>query len=264
MASLPTRLDTDSSTGAKIDGLSGPYLPYGKSGSSRVGNQSPSRASCSPPGRRLRERRARHNVPRKRSPPGRRLRDGSCRERRQSGRSPPARASVECHCFHASTHGQHNPMRPVRSRLLRADGEELRLKMLHDAKLEAARLVFLSACESGLAGVRQLQKARSLYSISLKLSGRSRYWHRLFFLLSRRSCRNQIDALSSNRQSIPAQPRAVISTAWWQGENRRAQSCTHGLGLYGKPPPQNPGRPPAGQRWSRGPGASARSVPSMA
>lgn len=57
--------------------------------------------------------------------------------------------------FHASTHGMHDPVEPARSGLLLADGV-LQLDMLRDARLDAMRLVFLFACESGLAGVRKL------------------------------------------------------------------------------------------------------------
>jgi len=57
--------------------------------------------------------------------------------------------------FHASTHGTHDPVEPIRSGLKLADGV-LRLDMLRHARLDAMRLVFLSACESGLAGVRKL------------------------------------------------------------------------------------------------------------
>jgi CHAT domain-containing protein len=58
-------------------------------------------------------------------------------------------------CFHASTHGHHHPIQPMLSGLTMADGE-LTLEDLRHARLDAARLVFLSACESGLAGVRRL------------------------------------------------------------------------------------------------------------
>ena len=57
--------------------------------------------------------------------------------------------------FHASTHGRHDPMQPRQSQLHLAD-TPLRLEMLHETRLEAARLVFLSTCESGLSGVRKL------------------------------------------------------------------------------------------------------------
>jgi CHAT domain-containing protein/tetratricopeptide (TPR) repeat protein len=56
--------------------------------------------------------------------------------------------------FHPSTHGAHNPWAPRLSALHLANSP-LRLEMLSDIKLDAARLVFLSACETGLAGVRQ-------------------------------------------------------------------------------------------------------------
>jgi CHAT domain-containing protein len=56
---------------------------------------------------------------------------------------------------HPSTHGMHHPRLPQLSELHLAD-IPLRLEMLHDTRLEAARLVFLSACESGLAGVRKM------------------------------------------------------------------------------------------------------------
>lgn len=58
-------------------------------------------------------------------------------------------------CFHASTHGAHHPLAPSQSGLKLADSV-LRLELLRDARLAAARLVFLSACESGLAEVRKL------------------------------------------------------------------------------------------------------------
>ena len=57
--------------------------------------------------------------------------------------------------FHASTHGSHDWREPTRSGLHLAD-TPLRLEMLRDTKLDSARLVFLSACESGRAGVLQL------------------------------------------------------------------------------------------------------------
>jgi CHAT domain-containing protein len=58
-------------------------------------------------------------------------------------------------CFHASTHGRHDSVQPARSGLKMSDGW-LMLEDLRHARLDAARLVFLSACESGLAGVRKL------------------------------------------------------------------------------------------------------------
>jgi CHAT domain-containing protein/tetratricopeptide (TPR) repeat protein len=58
-------------------------------------------------------------------------------------------------CFHASTHGAHNVFQPTLSSLKMADGE-LTLDSLRHARLDSARLVFLSACESGLAGVQKL------------------------------------------------------------------------------------------------------------
>jgi CHAT domain-containing protein len=57
--------------------------------------------------------------------------------------------------FHPSTHGEHDPRLPQFSLLHLAD-ISLRLEMLHDTRLEAARLVFLSACESGLAGAHKM------------------------------------------------------------------------------------------------------------
>jgi CHAT domain-containing protein len=54
--------------------------------------------------------------------------------------------------IHASTHGAHHPVLPQRSGLHLAD-DPLELGRLRDAQLAAARLVYLSACESGLAGV---------------------------------------------------------------------------------------------------------------
>ena len=64
-------------------------------------------------------------------------------------------ALADATVFHASTHGTHDWMEPARSGLLLADGV-LQLDMLRYARLDAMRLVFLSACESGLAGVRKL------------------------------------------------------------------------------------------------------------
>jgi CHAT domain-containing protein len=58
-------------------------------------------------------------------------------------------------CFHASTHGSHDVFQPTLSGLRMADGE-LTLDALRHVRLDAARLVFLSACESGLAGVEKL------------------------------------------------------------------------------------------------------------
>ena len=58
-------------------------------------------------------------------------------------------------CFHASTHGWHDPLQPNQSGLLLA-GPPLRLEALDEAVLKATRLVFLSACESGLASVTRL------------------------------------------------------------------------------------------------------------
>jgi CHAT domain-containing protein len=58
-------------------------------------------------------------------------------------------------CCHLSTHGDHDELQPANSALTLADGK-LKLALLRDARLAAARLVFLSACESGLAGVRRL------------------------------------------------------------------------------------------------------------
>jgi CHAT domain-containing protein len=57
--------------------------------------------------------------------------------------------------FHAATHGRHDPRQPQQSSLHLGD-TPLRLEMLRETRLESARLVFLSACESGLAGVRIL------------------------------------------------------------------------------------------------------------
>jgi tetratricopeptide (TPR) repeat protein len=58
--------------------------------------------------------------------------------------------------FHASTHGHHHTTQPTKSGLTMAGKVELTLEDLRHARLAAARLVFLSACESGLAGVRRL------------------------------------------------------------------------------------------------------------
>jgi CHAT domain-containing protein len=58
-------------------------------------------------------------------------------------------------CFHASTHGWHDSLQPTQSGLHLADAPLL-LDALHNTKLDAALLVFLSACESGLAEVRRL------------------------------------------------------------------------------------------------------------
>jgi CHAT domain-containing protein/tetratricopeptide (TPR) repeat protein len=57
--------------------------------------------------------------------------------------------------FHASTHGWHDPLQPLKSGLHLADAPLL-LEMLQEARLAAARLIFLSACESGRAGIRRL------------------------------------------------------------------------------------------------------------
>jgi CHAT domain-containing protein len=56
---------------------------------------------------------------------------------------------------HASTHGWHDPLQPMRSGLHLAD-TPLLLGTLREARLDTARLVFLSACESGRADIRQL------------------------------------------------------------------------------------------------------------
>ena len=64
-------------------------------------------------------------------------------------------ALADATVFHASTHGTHDPWEPARSGVLLSDGA-LELDMLRHARLDAMRLVFLSACESGLAGVRKL------------------------------------------------------------------------------------------------------------
>jgi CHAT domain-containing protein/tetratricopeptide (TPR) repeat protein len=56
---------------------------------------------------------------------------------------------------HASTHGWHDPLQPMKSGLHLAD-TPLLLEMLRETRLDAARLVFLSACESGLADIRRL------------------------------------------------------------------------------------------------------------
>ncbi|MBR1219167.1 CHAT domain-containing protein [Bradyrhizobium sp. U87765 SZCCT0131] len=57
--------------------------------------------------------------------------------------------------FHVSTHGHHHALQPALSGLKMADGE-LTLEDLRHARLDKARLVFLCACESGLAGVFDL------------------------------------------------------------------------------------------------------------
>jgi len=58
--------------------------------------------------------------------------------------------------LHASTHGFHHPRTPAESGLLLAGDEKLLLRDLRAARLKGARLVFLSACETGLAGVLKL------------------------------------------------------------------------------------------------------------
>jgi len=60
--------------------------------------------------------------------------------------------------LHASTHGHHHPIDPTQSGLLLAGKEELRLGDLRAAQLAGTRLVFLSACETGLAGVLKLSE----------------------------------------------------------------------------------------------------------
>jgi CHAT domain-containing protein len=76
--------------------------------------------------------------------------------RREQARLAPVLESLPAAThFHASAHGQHDPLEPTESRLVLAD-EPLRLELLRNTRLDASRLVFLSACESRLAGVRQL------------------------------------------------------------------------------------------------------------
>jgi tetratricopeptide (TPR) repeat protein len=54
--------------------------------------------------------------------------------------------------FHASTHGMHHPYEPERSALQLADGDLLRPSDLNSEELRSLRLVYLSACETALAG----------------------------------------------------------------------------------------------------------------
>lgn len=58
--------------------------------------------------------------------------------------------------FHAASHGRHSAKAPRRSSIDLAD-TPLRLFMLDGARLGSMRLVYLSACESGLAGVQRMQ-----------------------------------------------------------------------------------------------------------
>jgi CHAT domain-containing protein len=58
-------------------------------------------------------------------------------------------------CFHASTHGHYHAFEPASSGLAVADGQ-LTLRHLDHVRLDAARLVFMLACESGLADFRRL------------------------------------------------------------------------------------------------------------
>src|SRR5208337_3030795 len=58
--------------------------------------------------------------------------------------------------FHVSTHGRHNPDAPRLSVLEFADGA-VTLSDLTPDRLRDLRLVYLAACESGLAGVRRME-----------------------------------------------------------------------------------------------------------
>ena len=60
--------------------------------------------------------------------------------------------------LHASTHGFHHPFDPLQSGLLVAGEQMLRLSDLRVAQLKDTRLVFLSACETGLAGVVKMSE----------------------------------------------------------------------------------------------------------
>ena len=58
--------------------------------------------------------------------------------------------------FHASTHGHHHPFLPDQSGVALAGSDLLTVGSLRQALMSGTRLVFLSACETGLAGVLKL------------------------------------------------------------------------------------------------------------
>jgi tetratricopeptide (TPR) repeat protein len=55
---------------------------------------------------------------------------------------------------HVSSHGEHDPVHPLRSGIRLADGD-LRIDMLRDLDLPMTPLVFLASCESGLAEIQR-------------------------------------------------------------------------------------------------------------
>jgi CHAT domain-containing protein/tetratricopeptide (TPR) repeat protein len=58
--------------------------------------------------------------------------------------------------LHFSTHGFHDPVNPGESGLVLAGEDMLKLSDLNAAQLDGVRLTFLSACETGLAGVMKM------------------------------------------------------------------------------------------------------------
>ncbi len=60
--------------------------------------------------------------------------------------------------FHGSTHGFHHPFDPTQSGIVLANKDMLCVSDLSAAQLERLRLVFLSACETGVAGVLKLSE----------------------------------------------------------------------------------------------------------
>lgn len=68
----------------------------------------------------------------------------------------------EANVLHFWTHGLSNPEFPLESCLLMADEEELKLRNILLVELPKARLAVLSACETGMAGLRNIDEVVSL------------------------------------------------------------------------------------------------------
>nr|MDJ0728698.1 tetratricopeptide repeat protein [Crocosphaera sp.] len=62
----------------------------------------------------------------------------------------------ESHCYHFSCHGRFNPNNPLESALLLANTNKLTLGKIFELDLKKARLVVLSACETGLIDLNSI------------------------------------------------------------------------------------------------------------
>jgi CHAT domain-containing protein/tetratricopeptide (TPR) repeat protein len=154
--------------------------------------------------------------------------------------------------FHASTHGSHEWMEPAKSGLCLADGV-LQFDMLRHARLDAMRLVFLAACESGLAGVRRLSEEFIGLPTALVEAGAAAVVGSLWpigdtsaFLLARRFYDLMFDATGHERMAPATALRAAC--AWLRdvtfGELKQEFPLAHfpsGVALVLRSPRMFPG-----------------------